>query len=109
MGKLYLATTFSLKQLPMTETTIHVEKIDKDYVVGLSKSNRFMSVINDPQKARLINKDLSLSLESNDILYKFRREDVLIVAQYRGPELSEMAEELPEGGYIQYWLINHSL
>ena len=68
-------------------------------------SNGFKSFIGHESTASLLSHRLGLEIEFNRQSYRFMPNHRVVLAQYNGPRLPEFALELPDGAYINYWLI----
>ena len=94
----YISNAFSLNM-------IHVEKfslIRARKVTPADVSKSAISAIGHADTARVVSGILGFEVPENRMNVSLKEEDVLYVAQYKGPRLPEGATELPEGATLEF-------
>ena len=75
---------------------------------GQCKENfKFQSLVGHADMATVISEDLGVEIPHNRISVSLKPEDTLLVAQYKGPRLSEGTTKLPKGAIIEYWMVTN--
>lgn len=99
MQKKILANAFSLNMLGEKAdfTLIRVKPIDSTEIPVDA-----VSCIGHADTARVVGNILGREVPCNRVNVTLKKNDVLYVAQYKGPRLPEGATELPEGATIQF-------
>mgnify|MGYP002524038957 FL=1 len=94
----FIANSFSINMLPLLEMDIlRIKKITTDMITADVES-----AIGHADTARIVSNILGFEVKPNRVSIKLTEEDILYVAQYTGPRLSEGATSLPEGASIEF-------
>lgn len=99
----YLANAFSLNMLD-GDANLSIRKVRTE-VVREFLADGFVSAIGHADTAAVVSDDLGLQVEANRVNVNFQVDDVLVVAQYKGPRLPEGTTRLPEGATIEYFVV----
>lgn len=105
---IYLVNAFSLNMLDINgpiELEVFPLQTEDDVLDILLTYKKFISVIGHKETADVISNMLGVNIEHNRATVKLSKNDVAIVAQYRGPRLEEGARELPKGAEIKFYLV----
>lgn len=98
MAKIYLGNSFSLNMLAYDEfTLIRARKVNPDEVPADA-----VSVIGHADTARVVSGILGREIPANRVNVALEDDDILYVAQYKGPRLEEGATKLPEGATLEF-------
>ncbi|MBR3134534.1 MAG: DUF1874 domain-containing protein [Clostridia bacterium] len=95
----YLANAFSLNMLEVEDLKL----IRVMRVPAAEVPIDAVSVIGHPDTASLLSSYLDRKVEVNRTTLTLTTDDVLYVAQYRGPRLPEGATELPNGASLVFF------
>lgn len=68
----------------------------------------FESYIGHPDLAAIVADVTGVEVPANRASLTLTDDDILIVAQYRGPRLPEGATKLPEGATVEFWRVTLS-
>lgn len=98
-----LANAFSIQML-QGGAVVNFAPCTKEYVARELNSG-FESYIGHPDLATIIGNTIGVDIPSNRSSLTLTEDDVLIVAQYRGPRLPEGATKLPENATIEFWKV----
>ena len=105
--ELYLLNAFSLNFFAMDllrkGLSVRVEAFDAEYVA--ERSDIWTSGIGHQSTADLLTSLLGVEVEMNRVSVSLNAGDQVLVAQYKGPRLSEGATELPEGSELAFLLV----
>lgn len=94
----YLANELSLNMIPVEDfTLIRVRKVTPDNV-----PKNAISAIGHADTARVVSGILGYEVPANRINVSLKKDDVLFVAQYKGPRLPEGATQLPDGATLEF-------
>jgi len=106
----YLANAFSINMLTREDFHLHFMPISDTYAKQLARraiqDGNFISVIGHESTAAVLSNMLGINIDAQRVNVEFKDEDVIIVAQYHGPRLSEGATELPDGAVIKFWSVS---
>jgi len=105
---IYLVNAFSLNMLDINgpvELEVFPLQTEDDVLDMLATYRNFTSAIGHKETADVISNMFSINIEHNRATVKLSKNDVAIVAQYRGPRLEEGATELPKGAEIKFYLV----
>ena len=95
---MYLSNAFSLNMIDINDfTLIRARKIESTDV-----PQDAISAIGHPDTARVVSGILGREVPANRVNVSLSNDDVLFVAQYRGPRLPEGATVLPEGATLEF-------
>lgn len=93
----FLSNAFSLNMVDTKEPiNIQVRPIDKSEITD------FVSVVGHPDTANVLSGFLGCEVEFNRTTLSLEKDDILFVAQYKGPRLPEGATELPESATFEF-------
>ena len=99
MAQKILANAFSISMLPMEAMNfIRVKKITPDEI-----PTDIESAIGHVDTAKVVSNILGFEVKPNRVSIKLTESDVLYVAQYTGPRLTEGATTLPEGASLEFF------
>lgn len=103
----YLSNAFSLNMLERANQRIHLVPVSTTEArAHLSYPSGFTCAIGHADTAHVVGGDLDLALDACRIDVQLQPDDILVVAQYRGPRLPEGASTLPDGAAIEYWVVD---
>ena len=98
----YILNAFSLNMVDYENYSINVEEVSlnqaKKLVIGAT------SAIGHYNTANVISNKLKYKIEQNRISVELKRDDKVLVAQYKGSRLEEGATQLPKKSIIK-WLV----
>ena len=98
-----LSNAFSIQMLT-DNSKVRFRQVTKEYVTRKLQTG-FESYIGHPDLAAVVGDVTGITVSANRASLQLTDEDVLIVAQYRGPRLPEGATKLPEGAAIEFWKV----
>jgi len=98
-----LANAFDMYML-YKDSTVKFTKITLDQVKELLNDN-IESYINDKDLANILTNEFDIQAKFNPWCFIAEKNEKFIIADYRGPALSEGATSLPEKGKITFWLV----
>lgn len=94
----FLGNSFSLNMLAIENfKLLRVRKVDPEVI-----PENAISVIGHADTARLVSGILGREIQFNRVSVELKEDDVLYVAQYKGPRLPEGATQLPEGATLEF-------
>lgn len=105
---IYLVNAFSLNMLDINgpiELEVFPLQTEDDVLDMLATYRNFTSAIGHKETADILSNMLDVEIEHNRTTVKLKKNDIAIVAQYRGPRLKEGATELPKGAEIKFYLV----
>ena len=94
----YLTNAFSLNMVEVEKFTL----IRARKVTPADVPQGAISAIGHADTARVVSGILGFEVSENRMNVALKEEDVLYVAQYKGPRLPEGATELPEGATLEF-------
>ena len=95
----YLSNAFSLNMFSVEDfTLLRIRKVAASDVPQAATS-----AVGHADTARVISGMLGYEIIVNRINVSLQADDVLYVAQYKGPRLAEGATQLPEGATIEFF------
>jgi len=98
-----LANLFDMYML-WGNSTVKFTKITLDKTKELLDDN-VESYINDKSLANVLLNQFDIPVVENPWCFIAEKNEKFIIADYRGPTLSENATSLPEKGKITFWLV----
>ena len=98
-----LANLFDMYML-WGNSTVKFTKITLDKTKELLDDN-VESYINDKSLANVLLNQFDIPVVENPWCFIAEKNEKFIIADYRGPTLSENATSLPEGAKITFWLV----
>ena len=105
MSKTYLSNAFSLNMIDVSApSNFHIEPVTPEEIANTD----FISVIGHPDTANVVASILGCRVEFNRCTLTLEQDDILLVAQYKGPRLEEGATKLPDGATIEFLKITRS-
>lgn len=94
----YISNAFSINMMDIRNfSLLRIKNIQSSDI-----PRRVKSVVGHQDTAKLISKILGFEVPFNRTSLTLKEQDVLYVAQYKGPRLPEGATELPEGATIEF-------
>lgn len=102
-----IANAFSINMLEGSGT-VKFTKVDVEHVwkyFTYVAYGELECAIGHDDLAHLVSKELELNLKANRVSVTLGKDDMLIVAQYKGSRLPEGATELPSGATIDYYMV----
>lgn len=94
----YLSNSFSINMVPDgKDVNVSIRNIKKEEV-----PREVISAIGHVDTAAVVSDELGFEVPSQRITVSLEENDILYVAQYRGPRLAEGTTKLPEGAQIKY-------
>ncbi len=100
----YLGNAFSINMIQNFPANISINKVKIETVKEMLHAD-FTSAIGHKDTAMIVGNLLGMEIEANRISISLTPNDVLIVAQYKGPRLPEGATQLPEGAKIEWFIV----
>ena len=98
MATKYISNAFSLNMLTVDDfSLVRIKKVSASEIPA-----DVTSVIGHPDTASVVSNILGFETPYNRVSLTLESDDVLYVAQYKGPRLPEGATELPEGATIEF-------
>lgn len=98
-----LANAFSIQMLT-GKAEVNFTPVTVEYVVRKLQAG-FESYIGHPDLAAVVTDVTGIEIPVNRASLQLTDDDVLIVAQYRGPRLAEGTTKLPEGATVEFWRV----
>lgn len=99
---IYIANAFSLNMLEPADYEVSLKVLDGPPIVGSDVT----WAIGHADTSRIVAGQLEIEDPgAKRVNVELTPGDLLFVAQYSGPRLTEGATELPEGAKIQWWLV----
>lgn len=102
-----LANAFDMYML-YKDSTVKFTKITLDQVKKELLDDNVESYINDKDLASVLTNQFGIPVVENPWCFIAEKNEKFIIADYRGPALSEGATSLPEGAKITFWLVEVS-
>lgn len=94
----YLSNAFSMNMVSVEDfTLIRARKVSPTDV-----PQNAISAIGHADTARIVSGILGYEVPANRMNVSLEKDDVLFVAQYKGPRLPEGATQLPEGATLEF-------
>lgn len=94
----YISNAFSLNMMTVDDfSLVRIKKVSASEIPADVKS-----VIGHPDTASVVSNILGFETPYNRVSLTLESDDVLYVAQYKGPRLPEGATELPEGATLEF-------
>lgn len=94
----YISNAFSMNMMTVDDfSLVRIKKVSASEIPADVKS-----VIGHPDTASVVSNILGFETPYNRVSLTLESDDVLYVAQYKGPRLPEGATELPEGATIEF-------
>ena len=98
MAKNFLSNAFSLNMISVDDFTLfRARKVEPSDI-----PQDAISAIGHADTARVVSGILGYEVQPNRINVELKEDDVLYVAQYKGPRLPEGATTLPEGATLEF-------
>lgn len=98
-----ISNAFSIQMLT-GGATVNFAPVTAEYVARKLQAE-FESYVGHPDLAAVISDITGIEIPVNRTSLTLTDDDVLIVAQYRGPRLAEGTTKLPEGATIEFWKV----
>lgn len=103
--KKYLANAFSINMLPEgKDVTVSIVNISKNDI-----PRDIISAIGHVDTAAVISSELGFQVPAQRITVSLDESDILYVAQYIGPRLTEGTTTLPKGSKIRYMKVTYDI
>lgn len=94
----YISNAFSLNMMTIDDfSLVRIKKVSASEIPA-----DVQSVIGHPDTASVVSNILGFETPYNRVSLSLEHDDVLFVAQYKGPRLPEGATELPEGATLEF-------
>ena len=101
----YLANAFSINMLPEgKDVDVQIRNISKEEI-----PSEINSAVGHVDTAAVISSELGFQVKPQRITVHLEETDILYVAQYIGPRLSEGTTKLPEGARIRYMEVTYKV
>lgn len=94
----YLSNAFSMNMVSVEDFTL----IRARKVTPADVPQNAISAIGHADTARVVSGILGYEVPANRINVSLEKDDVLFVAQYKGPRLPEGATQLPDGATLEF-------
>ena len=95
---IYLCNAFSMNMVSVEDFTL----IRARKVTPADVPQNAISAIGHADTARVVSGILGYEVPANRMNVSLEKDDVLFVAQYKGPRLPEGATQLPEGATLEF-------
>lgn len=103
-----LCNAFSINMFPqLVERLVRFTPVPLEQArqIAAGFSDDLLAAIGHVSTANIVNDLLGISVKHDRMDVVFGCDEILLVAQYTGPRLSEGATVLPEGAAINFWLV----